>query len=803
MRPRIYPDTEEFIDAKITAKLAKMGDETSTSTMNQPVGGNRGLKRKETFEAEKEKSVAKRNRSTASSSSSTLICKSCDTSGHSSARSKLCPNHNYTLQKLIEKDIGAKYQRYTISLPLKGFLNETDDDDDRLQKAVNKIQDLSSFLRLVLFKAQIFVNDYILQYPNNLSNEFFQQNFWYSLCRVVCKQLSIKDFQLKYATIHYLEDAWMELNNLEGVNLNVEKDGLKNYGQVLATACETTGTCYNNYYIENFQNIICNYFNYMICKEFPDLKKSVIRKLVYEHVLNQVLSSDPVAVLNYDILPPLIQETKNGLQAFINPLIVELKNRLPSFTITKATQNTAPFGILPALRHILSKYESIIAENSTLQKRDSEPGKSQDTVQSGEKKKKDDNAKHFVLPKIFSLFPNPGLRWRFIKIDSQNVTGVFPGSKLKKEKDETLFSFTQRYFYDCFNFAKLKIRSLKDLKELPATHGKMFLNGMYTDELDDFNTEELKTYFRPCTVDPGRKDVFVSYHGDNDVRRLSSKEYCNMGGVTQRHKQEQELKKSLGIDQIETNIPSPKTTSHDAYILYITYILQHIDTLFNFYGFRTTNSRWCNYIASQKSIEDAVNILINGSTKYNKKRRKNKKKSKKRRRSRIVDSLKSKPKIIKREHKEKFEGGDRNKMPLIIFGDGLKNKSQTKFKGLRSGVMDKLYRQLKRREKLGELLLVNINEFKTSKVSILMYINTFDNDLKNMRCGTDEKSSHIHQILICKRCNIFWNRDVMAAKNMLAISQSIWDGQGRPTVFKRLNATSNVVTSSHSSEEKV
>ncbi|KAG2205543.1 hypothetical protein INT47_005918 [Mucor saturninus] len=96
--------------------------------MNQPVGGNKGLKRKETFEAKKEKSVAKRNRTTASSSSSTLICKSCDTSGHSSARSELFPNHNYTLQELIEKDIGAKNQRYTISLPLKGFLNKADDD---------------------------------------------------------------------------------------------------------------------------------------------------------------------------------------------------------------------------------------------------------------------------------------------------------------------------------------------------------------------------------------------------------------------------------------------------------------------------------------------------------------------------------------------------------------------------------------------------------------------------------------------------------------------------------------------------
>lgn len=55
-------------------------------------------------------------------------------------------------------------------------------------------------------------------------------------------------------------------------------------------------------------------------------------------------------------------------------------------------------------------------------------------------------------------------------------------------------------------------------------------------------------------------------------------------------------------------------------------------------------------------------------------------------------------------------------MPMIIFGDGLTNKSHVKYKGLRTGVIDKLYRQLKLREKMGELLLLDISEFNTSKV---------------------------------------------------------------------------------------
>lgn len=66
-----------------------------------------------------------------------------------------------------------------------------------------------------------------------------------------------------------LVDTWNELSNMEGVNLTVARDGISNYGQVISTTCETIATSYNNYYVENFQNITAKYFIYMISTAFP------------------------------------------------------------------------------------------------------------------------------------------------------------------------------------------------------------------------------------------------------------------------------------------------------------------------------------------------------------------------------------------------------------------------------------------------------------------------------------------------------------------------------------------------------
>lgn len=157
--------------------------------------------------------------------------------------------------------------------------------------------------------------------------------------------------------------------------------------------------------------------------------------------------------------------------------------------------------------------------------------------------------------------------------------------------------------------------------------------------------------------------------------------------------------------------------------------------------------------------------------------------------------------FFERKHKEKIEEGDQSKGPLAVFGNDLKNKNHAKFKGLRHGVSERVYRQLSLRGRLVELMLFVIDEHNTSKMKIHTCeyhtsINTifyfciletcnscFQNNLKNLKCGNGDEEHKIHQILICERCNIYWNRDDMATKNMFIIAQSIWNGNGRPHVF--------------------
>ncbi|GAA5812996.1 hypothetical protein MFLAVUS_006462 [Mucor flavus] len=672
-----------------------------------------------------------------------------------------------------------------------------------MKNSLLKIKALSSFLRDVTFKAQVFVNYYILKHSKDLSNDIFKQNFWYSVCRVVYKKLSVEDFQKQYSKMPSLADTWNELNNREGVNLTVAIDGISNYGQVISTACETISTS----------------------NAFPAAKVSAVKYLVYQFIFDGVFSSQPTTVeVPDDTVPPTEQDDKHKIQGLIANSTLEIRNRLPSFPVTKETLNKAPFDIMLALRHMLSKYEDLIAKNPNPQTQESEqkPHEKSNTKTKKQKGKnpeaKKQTEKKFIPPRVFSLFPSPGLRWRFIKIDSQNLKSIFPDVAPKQNHNETLYEYTLRCFYECFNFGKLKIKRFTT---------KKFLNGLYTDgytcrvlfcrkllpslaehrvslELDDFTTEEVEQYFRPCAVDLGRIDAFVSYHGGNDIRRLSSSEYYNMHGTVTRQKSEQDRKGRSGLEAIETNIPSPKTLSIEKYSSYITYMIEHLNALHSFYNFETAKIKWLNYLASQKTIQESVNILLNGGKKYNKQKRKqtkwNRKKRKKAQRSHANFQEKDaasnsvhRKKSSNRKNKNCFKEGDVKKMPLVVFGDGLKNKDHIKLKGHRHGLSNKIYKQLKLREGLGELLLLNINEYYTSKTCN----SCLNQGLKNLEVGKGEDVKKLHQVLVCTTCNIFWNRDVMASKNMMSIATSIWSGNGHPNVFKRKNATSNVVVAPH------
>ncbi|KAI8092428.1 uncharacterized protein B0P05DRAFT_577272 [Gilbertella persicaria] len=417
--------------------------------------------------------------------------------------------------------------------------------------------------------------------------------------------MEIGEFAQKYSYhIPYLHETWDELNDSDDIDLLVKIQGIKNYGQVLSTACETIATCYNNYYIENFENIISNYFIYKLRTSFDNLKMPEVKYIVYNHVMETLFSSVPTTITAENIASSLNKRMKARVCLFLNPLMLQIRNRLSATSLTRDVLNKALFDILPALIYILENYKSTIAKNQQSQievaqqeqqsveavvpliqqrrrpKKKKKPKQRNSSTENNNSKNEFQPPK-FQPPRLFSLFPNPGFKWRFIKVDGQSIAGIFWKGSLRKP-EETVFNFAQRCFYDNFDFKKLKI-----------------------------NSEEVDRYFRPCTVDPNRSDVFVSYHGKNDLRRLSTADYYNMNGTVNRQKLEQDRKKRSDIEQIETHFPSPKTAKLQYYTKYVMYVLQHFRALANFYGFNTAKIKWCNYKGSQQAIENAVNILIN------------------------------------------------------------------------------------------------------------------------------------------------------------------------------------------------
>lgn len=120
---------------------------------------------------------------------------------------------------------------------------------------------------------------------------------------------------------------------------------------------------------------------------------------------------------------------------------------------------------------------------------------------------------------------------------------------------------------------------------------------------------------------------------------------------------------------------------------------------------------------------------------------------------------------------------ERTKCPLIVFGDGVFGKDMVKFKKLRCGVVGKLFLALKKRQAAGGLIVLTIDEYKTSKICS----SCFSYKLEVVKTPGFKGNS----VLTCSVCNKVWQRDVNAATNMMAISKAVWTGEGRPDAFKR------------------
>lgn len=145
--------------------------------------------------------------------------------------------------------------------------------------------------------------------------------------------------------------------------------------------------------------------------------------------------------------------------------------------------------------------------------------------------------------------------------------------------------------------------------------------------LQDFNYDEVIKQYQPTFLDPGRKSLFTAVDGVESVkqvRKASTKEYYHLTGSTVYSKKLESRKKRAGIVEIESKIPSPKTTELESYSNHIKYMLSHLDKLLMFYNKDTAHHHFQLYQGRQRAPEMVVNMLTHGTEKYNKSLRKKK-----------------------------------------------------------------------------------------------------------------------------------------------------------------------------------
>ncbi|ORE06341.1 hypothetical protein BCV72DRAFT_329039 [Rhizopus microsporus var. microsporus] len=160
-----------------------------------------------------------------------------------------------------------------------------------------------------------------------------------------------------YPRLPDIEAVFNLLQSLENVNMLVERNNLVGYGQIISSACETVATTYNNFYAENFEQYIGNYFIYKLKVEYGNLSMSVVKKLVYNYIFDEVLTNIARSDMPEDFVD---QDTLNlapNLQVYIDRIIQPIKNRLLQLSLNKETITANPFTVLNVMAFILDLYE--------------------------------------------------------------------------------------------------------------------------------------------------------------------------------------------------------------------------------------------------------------------------------------------------------------------------------------------------------------------------------------------------------------------------------------------------------------
>jgi len=115
---------------------------------------------------------------------------------------------------------------------------------------------------------------------------------------------------------------------------------------------------------------------------------------------------------------------------------------------------------------------------------------------------------------------------------------------------------------DCLFYKQRRVTGIKD----PINSLEL--------QLSDFNYQEVEQRYHPTFIDPGRKSVFTAARGldiqNHTLMRCTIKEYYHYTRSTKLMAKQTKMKKERGFDQIESAIPTTKTSCQDTPNIYST-----------------------------------------------------------------------------------------------------------------------------------------------------------------------------------------------------------------------------------------
>ena len=127
------------------------------------------------------------------------VLSTCKGVGHSSSQFPLCKKYLLSKIEVFNNNLGKPHQSFTRKIPFKSCIRNNETNIATTSSSANsqstatiksRIIRTCEDVRQLMFRAQVFVNYYILVHKDVIIPNFiFRQNFWYSICQLVnnCK----------------------------------------------------------------------------------------------------------------------------------------------------------------------------------------------------------------------------------------------------------------------------------------------------------------------------------------------------------------------------------------------------------------------------------------------------------------------------------------------------------------------------------------------------------------------------------------------------------------------------------------